>query len=387
MQNTGWVEIDNRQGLRTLCQNGSTYTVPVRDYSDYFFGSRSGKRVKPVKFLPQYGTESFSGRMSFRRLVAGLEWLGPTEWREPQFGAYDLQTARGAVWQSWMKEEPSLGSRIQNKVITSIMGTSGQLANDLLELGKTRRMVGDALHGLLQGFRDIRHGQPLKSALKELERDGWKSYLGNRWLEYIYGWTPTVSGAFDTAETLSRQWYAGYTNLSRCSVSSGRYTADVSDIGYSRWGGAVGCTSRIAARFSWVVSNPQLVQLRALGLTNPAAIAWEATPWSFVFDWGLRFGDYLSRLDWDLGIGDVHVQYSIYHTASGILSPSVTELPGYTIMQPGKIAFSSRSAYRSPPSTKLINSWKGVRGPFSSQNAETRLASALALLNQLLSRR
>lgn len=48
------------------------------------------------------------------------------------------------------------------------------------------------------------------------------------------------------------------------------------------------------------LETPQLIsQLvpKLLGFTNPAAVLWEATPFSFVVDWFLPIGDYLKTLD------------------------------------------------------------------------------------------
>jgi hypothetical protein len=39
----------------------------------------------------------------------------------------------------------------------------------------------------------------------------------------------------------------------------------------------------------------------SLGLTNPALVAWELVPFSFVVDWALPIGDWLSSLDAMLG--------------------------------------------------------------------------------------
>jgi len=39
-----------------------------------------------------------------------------------------------------------------------------------------------------------------------------------------------------------------------------------------------------------------------LGLTNPASILWELTPWSFVIDWFLPIGNWLSAWDATVGI-------------------------------------------------------------------------------------
>lgn len=50
------------------------------------------------------------------------------------------------------------------------------------------------------------------------------------------------------------------------------------------------------------ISNGALSTLQSLGLINPAEIAWEVLPWSFVVDWFLPIGDYIHSFSADAGL-------------------------------------------------------------------------------------
>lgn len=51
---------------------------------------------------------------------------------------------------------------------------------------------------------------------------------------------------------------------------------------------------------------------------NPAEIAWELTPWSFVIDWGIPIGDYLSSIDALVGVNNTRgtVTHKAYYDSS-----------------------------------------------------------------------
>lgn len=54
--------------------------------------------------------------------------------------------------------------------------------------------------------------------------------------------------------------------------------------------------------FKYTVENPYASDANSLGLLNPSEIAWEVLPWSFVVDWFLPVGTYLSSLSSDVGL-------------------------------------------------------------------------------------
>jgi hypothetical protein len=67
-----------------------------------------------------------------------------------------------------------------------------------------------------------------------------------------------------------------------------------------------GCFIRIDA----IPSKDHIVSLASLGVTNPLEIAWELVPFSFVVDWALPVGQYLSSLDAMFGYDDDNIWFS-----------------------------------------------------------------------------
>jgi hypothetical protein len=50
------------------------------------------------------------------------------------------------------------------------------------------------------------------------------------------------------------------------------------------------------------VKSESLTRLKQLGLANPAAIAWELVPFSFVFDWFVPVGEFLNAVTGTFGL-------------------------------------------------------------------------------------
>lgn len=339
----------------------------------------SSKRTKPQLLLPQYGTSSWSEKISVScsngRERYGTIGFAPTGLMH---GDSDATVVQAMGTMNNQVSQSALLARLDNKVISKIMGESGQLANDILELRKTRNMVADSLVGLVQGLRGLRRGKPLKEVFRTLKKEGYLGTLGNKWLETIYGWIPTVEGAYQVADILSQQWQVGKYYTGKCSVRE-----DFSpqfDFNHLSWSST--SLGKAKAHYQFLVSDPKLVQMRSLGITNPAATLWEATPWSFVLDWGLKFGQYLQTLDYALGLSNIYVQKSVRLTHEWSAQQSSQYNVGYTIESraraSGFYAYSSRMS----PTNSLSASWKGFHNPFGSSNAEIRLTSALALLYQ-----
>jgi hypothetical protein len=74
---------------------------------------------------------------------------------------------------------------------------------------------------------------------------------------------------------------------------------------YQSWGGTpndttasqlFSCSREVMCKVWCELSSPHLSELQQLGLTNPALVAWELVPFSFVFDWFIQVGDWLTGL-------------------------------------------------------------------------------------------
>lgn len=124
----------------------------------------------------------------------------------------------------------------------------------------------------------------------------------DRWLELQYGWLPLLSdahGYYEAAQagfvrhgyrisaerTIMEKWEEDRTSGSQPVV---RYSTDV----------RYGCKVRL----DYTIKDDYLASAAMLGLTNPATIAWELLPWSFVVDWFFPIGNWLDSLDATLGL-------------------------------------------------------------------------------------
>lgn len=140
-------------------------------------------------------------------------------------------------------------------------------------------------------------------------------------------------------------------------------------------------------RLDYYIENPFLQTLTQLGLTNPAQLAWELIPLSFVVDWAYPLGSYLDTLDADVGLSfrggsisrltKTDVTYAV--SSRGNQPTSVAyrvNVREKRISGSGHSSFLLRSPLQNSPAGRLPS----LESPFSSGG---RVMSALALLNVL----
>jgi hypothetical protein len=121
------------------------------------------------------------------------------------------------------------------------------------------------------------------------------------------------------------------------------------------------------------VSNPNLYLASQLGFVNPAAIAWELVPFSFVVDWFVNVGEFLNNFTdlWGLTVTDPYT--SILCTGVGQFSGLWNSDPGYSVTYTN--VYCSRSTSLSGAALR-VRPWKGV--------SPVRAATAISLLVQQL---
>lgn len=114
--------------------------------------------------------------------------------------------------------------------------------------------------------------------------------FGKLWLEFHFGWEPLVGDISKAADILT----AGLPNFKIRSRHMMRVRADTSH----DFGAILGKTERhITVRYQIeseiAISNPNLWLANRLGLINPAQLAWELVPFSFVVDWFANVGAFI----------------------------------------------------------------------------------------------
>lgn len=120
--------------------------------------------------------------------------------------------------------------------------------------------------------------------------------VGSLWLEYHFGWSPLLSDINGAVDVLQDQQYA-FRNVFSASATVERNDRIVQDWYYQSrwwrdsetWNGTFGCRYQC----TMVISSPNSLKANQLGLVNPASVAWELIPFSFLVDWFLPVGKFL----------------------------------------------------------------------------------------------
>lgn len=193
-------------------------------------------------------------------------------------------------------------------------------------------------------------------------RDGPKA-VANLWLEYHFGWEPLVQDIYQAVQVLS-------SNPPPIRVkATGKYSAQVAGDYHNR--NRV-YTARALVSANVFVSNPNLALANQLGIINPATVAWELVPFSFVVDWFIPVGRLLDSWTDLLGYG---FQYAFYTVTRKTSDTRMNDDPKRGNL--GSATFQAVNVAR----TLGIPSMRLVRPPFKGFSV-ARGATAIALVIQ-----
>lgn len=184
---------------------------------------------------------------------------------------------------------------LQSRLLESVKGHQFNLAVNAAQGKQTVDMVVNAVSSVGGAIRDLKRGKfesaarrfgvnPRPSRLNEKDVSG-------RWLELQYGWLPMLSDVSEAAKA-----YESLTSGPRTSrvTQSLTRSKSVDSACSSAWTckGQLKETLRIVYEMTESISAP-----RSLGLLDPASVAWELIPYSFVVDWFVPIGTYLENLN------------------------------------------------------------------------------------------
>lgn len=210
--------------------------------------------------------------------------------------------------------------------------------------------------------------------------------ISNRWFEYWYGWKPLINDIYSTQELYLEALKGPIEDL----VAYGHGSFDNStefDYGGSRqsfrWNGKA--RTMLQAK----IENPTWFYLNQLGVINPASVAWELVPFSFLVDWFVPIGAVLETYTATFGLRP----NGGYSSSVMTNKASITGLEGSgdwehpqsgafrRTTSRGEFAYEQFSFWRTAYTT-----WPGVGlyaniQPFKSL---TRCGHAIALVNNLL---
>lgn len=269
-----------------------------------------------------------------------------------------------------------------SKFVSSVNEEAMLLVN-AAERKQAMQMLANSANRMLLAFQLLQRGRRA-AAMKALGLTP-KGKKWNRaadasklWLEYHFGWEPMVKDIYSAVSILQSN---PSPRVARGSSSVTTNTGSYAAPSKNHWSGSV--SNRISVKYQATVrvSNPNLHRANQLGLINPASVAWELIPFSFLVDWFIPVGAFLNSYTDFVGL-------ELENSFTTVFIRSISsESLGHDELGPSVYNAWGVGVYRQP----------GVSIPLPTFNVPqglslTRGATAIALLvgafrNQLLSDR
>jgi len=210
-------------------------------------------------------------------------------------------------------------SRLINKIIDQIQSNRVNSGEIIHTRSQTANLVASTANRIVGTVRSLRRGN-FAGAARYLTGSGPLTGTGGRqgrragggipeqWLQLQYGWKPLLQDIYNSCETVRKAW----NNKGDVLSASSSVREHLDKISYVRDRAyphgptfRVETTSReVSGRASvyYSIESSLGSSLSQLGITNPASLAWELLPYSFVVDWFVPVGAFLERLDYTRGL-------------------------------------------------------------------------------------
>lgn len=226
---------------------------------------------------------------------------------------------------------PGFPAPSQNRtfVITKALGDLKNqhvnLAMTLAFSGQTSRMISTRATHLLHSYQRAKRGD-FEGALRTIAQHRPKGLkrdtASSLYLEWLFGWCQLASDVSGIADELSSQSkdkmsyvYGRYGVSDEYPISSGptmRSAGGLGNYGYLSSSGTRKAASNAVAIGR--VTSSGLRRTASLGFTNPAELAWDMLPWSWVLDQFANVGSYLGAFDCTAGLEFVGGSHTLYQS-------------------------------------------------------------------------
>lgn len=314
-----------------------------------------------------------------------------------------------------------------SKLVDKIANQAFSTGVFLGELGETVGTVTRSAQGLYRSYLSLRRGdiRTAASVLTDLsggrfdfrKTDGYRHYVGHRFLMPSNMGPEQNSVALRMVEDLWLSWRYGYRliikdveeaitsyeklvtdpendrimgrpkdNLRVVRVerrNRHRTLSQQTSIGGLTLNGILSESVELSVTCgaNYKISSPSVRTANQLGLLNVAEIAWNLTPWSFVFDWFVPVGKFLQQQGFESGLTFVRgwKTVRIKHSISGSTSsPPPGATWGGTVEYPENLGRSFHRTSYTPAAASLVAS-NGI--PDSTGKALARALDAMSLLH------
>lgn len=205
----------------------------------------------------------------------------------------------------------------------SQLGESTELSVSLAERRQAMGMITNRFIQLTNFSRHLRKLQFGKAAndlglnptvIRKLDLRRKAKSFGNNYLEFHFGWSPLIADIGNAVGVLQGGVPPCKVSASASIRSKGEFHYASTPPEYEFWDFTYKTDVRLRAMVA--VADPNLWLANSLGFVNPATIAWELVPFSFVVDWFVNVSDFLSGYTDFLGLSIFDVSVTSARTGN-----------------------------------------------------------------------
>jgi len=312
-------------------------------------------------------------------------------------GILKIQTDIMPGGSTWWSPAASHRDKALIKARLKMKSSSVNLGVAFAERRQTANLVGSTALRIAHSARALRRGD-WKSSLRYLgvpksaQRKPRGSSVTSQWLELQYGWLPLLSDVHGSCEALAKR-PAGDWRVTAKGLSKEK-KKDVRSFTASGSGSSCLAEAVIEVEHGYFVridalpGNPLTSNLVSLGIVNPAVIAWELVPFSFMVDWFLPIGQYLDSLDAMLGYREAYSSVTEFARGATVARGVNGTTRANNYMKTCEV---NATDYRGRYVRVNRIAQSGVPLPalprFRDGRSLTRMANALSILAQVFTRR
>jgi len=202
-----------------------------------------------------------------------------------------------SAWLGYAVTDSSLANDAAISCLMKLADMKVNLAVTGAEAAKTSSLILGKANQLYRAYRSFRRGNFKEVAgILNLNR----KTVHKTWLEYKYGWMPLLMEVKGAAELLAQHHLGRPIRFSATGTKVFEETKErkLTEPTAPYWSGTEygKGTRTYRVKIEAEITNPHISALQQMGLTNPALVAWELVPFSFVFDWFISVGSWLQAL-------------------------------------------------------------------------------------------
>jgi hypothetical protein len=257
------------------------------------------------------------------RIDKALELYPLGEYTRPSDGRVFKYNSYG--WIGCRPDPPRNEEWLKSKAYSNFYSKLDQVDLETLvtiaELPKAIKMIAERAQDLTCAYKNVKKGR-IGAALEcvvsnsspkrraKAEKVGKKAWARTKdasstFLEMKYGWNPAIYDVYSAMEALDKSWSDEPADVKIKTGSVRTEPLKWTRLGVEKYGHVYSSTGNAKEIYTVTgfvrVTDPELRRLASLGLLNPALVAWELIPFSFVWDWFNPIGNWLHSLTADVG--------------------------------------------------------------------------------------